>query len=199
MNVAKAAQENQTYMVQLASGCVYDGYPKGGYTEEDEPNYFGSAYSRSRIESEKALKEFPNVLQLRIRIPILGKPHPKNLIDKLVKYPKMINRMNSCTVIEDFVPAVLQLIEKRATGVLNMTNLGTMDHVSIMKLYQKIVDPSYKINLMSEAEQDELCKRRSNCILNTDRRERELGVHMPSLEESVERVLKEYKKAMSAA
>ncbi|MFH0820374.1 MAG: hypothetical protein V1908_01225, partial [Candidatus Peregrinibacteria bacterium] len=158
----------------------------------DEPNYFGSAYSRSRIESEKALKKFPNALQLRIRIPLLGKPNPKNLIDKLVKYPKMINAMNSCTVIEDFLPAVLQLIEKRATGVFNMTNIGAMDHVGIMTLYQQIVDPSFKINLMTDAEQKELCKRRSNCVLNVEKREN-LGVHMPPLEESLKRILQNYR------
>ena len=51
---------------------------------------------------------------------------------------------------------------------------------------------------MTDAEQKELCKRRSNCILNVDKREK-LGVHMPPLEESLKRVLKEYKKAMSKA
>ncbi len=197
LNIATIADEKKVYMVQLASGCIYDGYPKDGYHEDDPPNYFGSVYSRSRIVSEMALKEFPNVLQLRIRIPLLGKPNPKNLIDKLVKYPRLINFMNSCTVIEDFLPAVLQLIEKHATGVLNMTNPGAMDHVGIMTLYQQIVDPSFKINLMGEAEQTKLCERRSNCFLNVDKRQKELGVHMPPLEESLKRILKEYKKAAS--
>ncbi len=194
LNIATIADEQKIYMVQLASGCIYDGYPKEGFTENDPPNYFGSVYSRSRIVSEMALKDFPNVLQLRIRIPLLGKPNPKNLIDKLVKYPKMINFMNSCTVIEDFLPAVIQLIEKRATGVLNMTNPGAMDHVGIMTMYRQIVDLSFKINLMGEAEQTKLCERRSNCILNADKREN-LSVHMPPLEESLKKILQEYKKA----
>jgi len=195
INIATIASEFGIYMVQMGSGCVYDGNKKGGYTEEDEPNYFGSLYSRSRIYSEKILKEFPNVLQLRVRIPITGEPHAKNLIDKLIKYPKMINIKNSCTVIEDFVPAAIKLMEMKQTGIFNMTNIGAMDHKSIMTLYKEIVDPDFEIKLMPKKEQKELCKRRANCVMNTDKREK-LGVHMPPLEESLERVLKNYKKVL---
>ncbi|MBN2306566.1 sugar nucleotide-binding protein [Candidatus Peregrinibacteria bacterium] len=194
INIAAAALEKNIKVAQLSSGCVYSGDNGGkGWTEEDPANFFGSLYSRSRVASEMALKDFPNVLQLRIRIPIMGKSHPKNLIDKLLNYPKMINIRNSCTVMEDFFPAAIQLIEMGTTGIMNMTNIGAMDHQSIMTLYKEIVDPDFQINLMDEAEQTELCKRRSNDVLNTDKREA-LGVPMPPLEESLKRILKEYKK-----
>jgi dTDP-4-dehydrorhamnose reductase len=195
INVASIAKEFGCYLIQMASGCVYDGTKNGGYKEDDEPNYYGSLYSRSRVYSEKILQEFPNVLQLRIRIPITGKPHPKNLIDKLLKYKKIINIPNSCTIIEDFVPAAIELIKKKETGIFNMTNIGAMDHKSIMTMYKEIVDPDYKIILMPKKEQDELCKRRANCVMNTDKREK-LGVHMPPLEESLKIVLEKYKKVM---
>lgn len=192
INIATVAKEIDAYMVQICSGCIYDGHPEKGYSEEDEPNYFGSLYSRSRVYSEKILNEFPDVLQLRVRIPLLGKPHRKNLIDKLIHYPKMINIMNSCTVIEDFIPATIQLMEMKQTGVFNMTNIGAMDHKSIMTSYKEIVDPDFEINLMEKEEQERLCKRRSNCILNTDKREK-LGVHMPPLQNSIKRILENYK------
>jgi len=193
LNIASIAHSMNIKVAQVSSGCVYDGDNNGkGYSENDEPNFFGSIYSRSRVISEKLLKEFSNVLQLRIRIPIMGKPSPKNLIDKLLKYPQMINIVNSCTVIEDFIPATIQLIEMGQTGVVNMTNIGAMDHKSIMTLYKEIVDPSYEINIMPKEEQDGLCKRRSNCILSSDKRE-ELGVHMPPLEESIRRIMENYK------
>ncbi len=195
INIATVAAEFGIYLVQMASGCVYDGPKKGGFTEDDEPNYSGSLYSRSRICSEKILKEFPNTLQLRVRIPITGRSHPKNLIDKLLRYPKMINIKNSCTVIEDFIPAAIQLMEMRQTGIFNMTNIGAMNHESIMKVYKEIVDPEFKINIMPKKEQEELCARRANCVMNTEKREK-LGVHMPPLEESLRRVLENYKKEL---
>ena len=195
LNIASVAYSMGIKVAQLSSGCVYNGDNGGkGYSEDDEPNYFGSLYSRSRVISEKLLKEFPNVLQLRVRIPILGKHHPKNLIDKLLLYPQMINVTNSCTVMEDFVPATIKLMEMGQTGIFNMTNIGALNHVEIMTIYKEMVDPDFKINVMSKKDQDELCKRRSNDILNTDKREK-LGVHMPPLEESIRRVLKGYKKA----
>lgn len=193
LNIASAAFEKGIKVAQLSSGCVYTGDNDGkGYSEEDEANFFGSIYSRSRVISEKLLKEFPNVLQLRVRIPIMGKSSPKNLIDKMLHYPQMINITNSCTVMEDFVPAVIKLIEMGTTGVLNMTNIGAMNHEEIMTMYKEIVDPSFEINIMPKEQEEELCKRRSNCVLNTDKREA-LSVNMPPLEESLRRILEEYK------
>ncbi len=177
----------------MASGCIYEGDNNGkGFSEEDPPNYFGSLYSRSRIASEMILKDFPNVLQLRIRIPIVGKSHPKNLIDKLLHYPKMINRVNSCTVIEDFVPAVIKLMEKEVVGVLNMCNPGPLDHKSIMEIYREIVDPTFSPNFMTPEEEEVLSKRRSNCVLSNEKRE-EHGIFMPRLEESLKRILLNYR------
>lgn len=195
LNIASVAFAMGIKVAQLSSGCVYTGDNNGnGYSEEDEPNFFGSLYSRSRVISEKLLKEFPNVLQLRLRIPILGKPNPKNLIDKLIKYPQMINVTNSCTIMEDFVPAVIKLMEMGQTGIFNMTNIGAMNHVEIMTMYKEIVDPGFQINVMSQEDQDELNKRRSNDVLNTDKREN-LGVHMPPLKESLKKIFEEYKKS----
>lgn len=192
LNIATIALEKGIKVAQMSSGCVYDGDNGGkGWSEEEKPNYFGSMYSRSRVACEMILKDFPNVLQLRIRIPIMGTSHPKNLIDKMLLYPKMINVVNSCTVIEDFIPATIQLMEMGTTGILNMTNPGALDHEAIMTLYKEIVDPNHVMNFMGEEEQAELCKRRSNCILTSDKREA-LGVHMPTLEESLRRVLKGY-------
>ncbi len=193
LNIASAALEKEIKVAQMSSGCVYDGDNGGkGWTEEDKPNFFGSMYSRSRVACEMILKDFSNVLQLRIRIPIMGQSHRKNLIDKLLMYPKMINIMNSCTVIEDFVPAAIKLMEMGTTGIMNMTNPGAMDHKGIMSLYKEVVDPNFQINLMSEEEQTALCERRSNCILTSDKREA-LGVHMPPLEESLRKILANYK------
>ncbi len=194
LNIASAALEKGITVAQMSSGCVYEGDNNGkGWTENDKANYFGSMYSRSRIACEMILKDFPNVLQLRIRIPILGKSNPKNLIDKLIKYPKMINIINSCTVIEDFVPATIKLIEMKTIGIVNMTNPHPMDHKSIMSLYKEIVDPSFEMNFMEDEEQSILCERRSNCVLSSEKREK-MGIHMPPLEESLKKILLNYKK-----
>ena len=117
INIVSVCSELGIYCVHLGSGCVYEGDNNGkGFSEKDEPNFYGSIYSRTKLYSEKCLKEF-NPLQLRIRIPIESKPNPKNVIDKLVKYDRIISINNSFTIVEDFLPASYELIIRKERGV----------------------------------------------------------------------------------
>jgi hypothetical protein len=43
-----------------------------GFTEMDKPNFTGSYYSHTKAMVEDLLKQFPNVLTLRIRMPIIA-------------------------------------------------------------------------------------------------------------------------------
>jgi hypothetical protein len=55
-------------------------------------------------------------------MPILSRPHPRNFIDKLVRYTHVINEANSVTVIDDMMVALGVLIDKKVTGVCNLVN-----------------------------------------------------------------------------
>jgi len=63
-----------------------------------------------------------DVLQLRIRMPILSKRNPRNFIDKIAKYSHVINEGNSVTVVDDMLQAMKVLIEQKVTGIMNMVN-----------------------------------------------------------------------------
>lgn len=194
LNIACVCDELNLYFVHLGSGCVYQGDNHGkGFTEEDAPNFFGSFYSRTKAWSETALKEF-NPLQLRIRIPIEGKSHPKNVINKLLRYSKIISVKNSFTIVEDFFPAAYKLIDQRERGIFNMTNVGSVDHEYLMGWYTKIVDPHKLFTVMSLEELGtQVCAPRSNCVLNTDKRE-ELGISMPDIRKRIPEIMEMYKR-----
>lgn len=196
LNVACACAELKIYMAHIGSGCIYQGDNKGlGFSEKDEPNFFGSLYSRSKILSEKALQEF-DILQLRIRIPIEGKSNPKNVINKLLKYEKIISVQNSFTVLEDLLPATQALIIKGERGIFNMTNVGSMDHEYLMDQYKHIVDPLLHYEVMSVEEMNTIVKaERSNTILDVSKREA-LGIHMPEIKERVKEILVHYQQAL---
>ena len=193
INVANACKKLGIYFVQLSSGCIYSGDNNGkGFSEGDTPNFNGSFYSKTKAEAEKAIDEI-GALQLRIRIPIDHFPHPKNLIDKLLGYDQIVVAENSFTVIEDFLEATQALINKRATGIFNMTNPGHTNHEFIMKQYKKLVDPSADFSYINAAQLDEITKApRSNCVLNTDKREK-LGVKMPEITKRIPSLMREYK------
>jgi 3,5-epimerase/4-reductase len=196
--LAQACDETGVYMVHVGSGCVYEGYNDGeGFSEDDEPNFDGSFYSRTKAWSEATLKELP-VLQLRLRMPLDGMPGPRNFVTKITKYEKVINIQNSISVMEDFLNAADALIKKRATGIYNMTNPGTIDHASILDIYKELVDPEFNYEVFSVEEMEKITKaKRSNCGLSDKKLEAE-GIHMRPAEEAVRAALTEYAENMAA-
>lgn len=199
INFTMASIESEAYPIQLTSGCVYNGGIERQFTEEDEPNFFGSFYSRMRIVGQKSLAELP-VLQARIRMPISRISHPRNFINKIASYKKVISIPNSVTLLEDLWPAMEKLISLKPVGILNMTNEGYIEHEQILKAYKKIVDPAHSyepITLEQLHGPGGITKaERSNCILSTDKA-KSLGILMPRLDNArLAKLLQDYKKSI---
>lgn len=134
-------------LVHVGSGCVYDGPPLfgDGWKEDDRPNFDRSLYSRSKVLSERALADFPGVVQLRVRMPFDGHPGPRNLITKLVSYRRVIDVPNSVTRVSDLTEVVRRFAEKPLPGIWNVVNDGPVTNVRILDLYREIVDPSHAL------------------------------------------------------
>mgnify|MGYP001567056729 FL=1 len=197
INAMTTALESGAYPIQITSGCIYKGVPKTPFKEEDEPNFFGSFYSRMRIVLQATLKELP-VLQARIRMPISEYPHPRNFIDKISSYPKVISMPNSVTLLEDMFPALEKLARIRPVGILNLTNDGYIEHEEILKAYKKIIDPAHSHSLISLRElqgKNGLTKaQRSNCVLDNGKAH-SLGLKLAALDgKRLEKILSAYKK-----
>lgn len=174
-------------LVNLGSGCIYNGYNDGqGFSEDDPPNFDGSFYSRNKAWVERILFEFP-VLQFRLRMPIDANNGPRNFITKITHYDKVASVPNSMTVIEDLLPAAYELMKRDRTGIYNMTNPGVIDHETILNLYKEIVDPNFTFTLvpMEELYRGKHIKAgRSNCQLSTAKLEAE-GLGMRPIEEAI--------------
>ena len=166
------------------------------FTEDDEPNFFGSFYSQTKAVCESALKEIPNVCILRIRMPLQGSPNPKNLLDKLLQYDKILNVPNSVTVMEDFMPFLERVIEKKVVGVLNAVNPGVYEHKDLLELYREKIDSGRKFEYISLEEFEGMTKaRRSNCVLSTKKCE-EFGIAMPAAQESLPKLVENYRRTV---
>lgn len=194
----RACQELGQYWVHVGSGCVYTSKTTDEvYSEDDAPNFFGSFYSKTKIWSEQVLKEFP-VLQLRLRMPIDSEPSPRNFITKITKYDKVINIPNSMSVLDDFVKVAVKLMDKKATGIYNMTNSGYITHGKILDIYKEVVDPNFSYKIFPVEEMNKITKAgRSNCILSTEKLKKE-GIEMRPIEEAVRDTLKIYKEKLQA-
>ncbi len=170
------------YWVHLSSGCIYSGDNGGvGFTEEDVPNFDGSFYSRTKTWSEQILKEFPDVLILRLRMPFDDSTNDRSLLMKVRKFARVNDIQNSLTYLPDFLEAAKVLIEKRRTGIYNVVNPGGMSPYDIIELYKEIVDPAHAVERLSAADLPSVSKAaRSNCILSTAKIEREGIVLRPT-------------------
>jgi hypothetical protein len=64
---------------------------------------------------ESLLKEYPNVLTLRVRMPIVADlTYARNFIAKIIKYDRVIDIPNSMTVLPELIPFSLEMV--RACG-----------------------------------------------------------------------------------
>lgn len=182
--ILEECDKRDIYFVHIGTGCVYQGDESTPFSEKDAPNFTGSFYSRSKGAIDQLLNDFP-MLNIRLRMPFDGTSGERNLISKIKKYDRLIDVPNSMTYIPDFLDAVDALIQKRATGPYNVVNPGSMTPYRIMELYKEIVDPSHEFTKLSLDELGDVAKAgRSNCILTTDKLEKE-GITMKPVEEAI--------------
>ena len=114
----------EIHLTYLGTGCIFDfdkTHPLGGngFTEECKPNFFGSGYSIVKGFTDQMMHLYPNVLNLRIRMPISDVPNPRNFITKITKYDKICSISNSMSVLPDLLPIMLDLASNNKTGTFN--------------------------------------------------------------------------------
>lgn len=178
LTLADVCWEHGVHMTYFGTGCIYssdyttqNNTAGTGFTEEDPPNFDGSYYAKTKIMVEQLLREYPHVLILRIRMPIVADTeHPRNFITKIKTYPKVVNIPNSMTVLPELLPVALYLAQHQHTGVFNLTNPGAMSHNEILEMYRDRVDPSFTWENFSLEEQAQVVKApRSNNVLDVSK------------------------------
>lgn len=193
--LAEVALRNKIKLVHISSGCIYNfDYKKDLPIKEESNNYyFKLFYSRSKIYAERAIEALAkdyNIFIARIRIPLLNARHPKNVLDKLIKYGKIIDMPNSVTYIPDFVQAVKYLIKIDARGIYNVVNKGALRYSKLMQVYQKYV-PEFKFKVIALKK---LGLARTNLILSTAKLEK-TGFKVRNINSVLEECVKEYLKS----
>lgn len=166
------------------------------FQEKDAPNFFGSGYSTVKGFTDRLMHFFEDsVLNLRIRMPIVGYHHPRNFVSKITSYEKICSIPNSMTVLEDMLPVMIDLALQKTTGTINLTNPGTVEHNEILELYQKYVDPTFVwANFTQEEQAKILLSERSNNELDTTTLQR-LYPNLLPIRERVELLFQNWNKS----
>lgn len=191
---AEAAHRNKIKLVHLSSGCIYH-YSYGKQKPISEtlvPDYYDLYYSRSKIYAELVLNEMAkrrNILTLRVRIPLDNRPHPKNILNKLIQYKTVIDIPNSVTYIPDFVDWLKQLVQKDARGLFNAVNKGGLRYPELMKVYKKYV-PSFEYTVLP---MKNFKLKRTNLVMSTQKLEK-TGIRVRKIQEVLDECVRGYLK-----
>ena len=192
--LAEAALRNKIKFVHLSSGCIYhyDYDKQKPISEEDVPDFYDLYYSRSKIYTDNVLVELAkryNILILRIRVPLAPKPHPRNILNKLLKYKTVIDVPNSVTYIPDFIKNLQHLLKINARGIYNVVCQGGLRYPDILDEYQKYV-PEFQY---STIKLKDLKLVRTNLVLSTAKLEK-TGAKVRTVHEVIKECVKEYVK-----
>lgn len=200
INLVDCAFINNIHVTNLATGCIYEYdekhpmYSGIGFKEEDEPNFKGSFYSFSKGLTEKILQEYPNLLNLRLRMPISDDLNPRSFITKIIHYSKVVNIPNSMSVLHDLLPLLIDMSINKTTGVFNFVNPGVITHNEILDLYKQYIDPNFTYVNFTFSEQSKILKAgRSNNQLDTSKLQK-LFPEIPNIKDSVVEVFKRMKR-----
>lgn len=223
LNLAIVCQERSIHMTYFGTGCIYDGegvtlptsseqaeseqIPPGtvcgetpdgtGFTELDPPNFQGSAYSTVKGVTDQLLQNFPNVLILRLRLPVMASPHPRNLLTKLLGYSTIVSIPNSISILPELLPVALEMAVNETIGTFNFCNPGVISHQEILEMYQQVLEkwptphslpmPVYRLVEPSLAPGK---AKRSNTKLNTLKLE--ALVTITPIKKAMKRIITEY-------
>lgn len=137
-NLLLLARELGFRLVQLSTGMQFDGLGPDqlGWTETMLPNP-QSYYAWTKTWAEQLLTpsaELDRTLIVRLALPISVVSNPRNLLNKLPNFKSVLDAQVSMSVVEDLLSAIAQLIDKRASGIFNIVNPGTISFWQIIQL-----------------------------------------------------------------
>ncbi len=181
VTLAEICKKHNIHFTYLGTGCIFDydeAHPFGeehtGFLEKDLPNFFGSSYSIVKGYTDQLMQALYNTstLNVRIRMPITDEINARNFITKITNYPKVCSIPNSMTVLNELLPALIQMALNKEVGTVNLTNPGLISHNEILEMYREIVDPYFVWDNFSIEDQNSiLASKRSNNCLNTEKLE----------------------------
>lgn len=169
----------------FSSGCIYEGTID---KVDADPNFFGSTYSISKGVSDTILKQDPDVLMFRVRMPFDSSNNPKNLLQKLYNYAKSGKLIeggpNSISDINESVSMAANMIESGMHGVFNLVQwnpITTGEIVRMMGIEAQWYTPEEFASVTTA--------RRSNCVIPAFER-------MTPVEISLERAIEKFKRTL---
>ena len=151
LNLAKLCSRISAKYVFISSACIFQSNNENDIQYEDAIPRPGCFYTETKLMAERLIKELlTNYLIVRLRLPVSEVPHPRNALNKLSTYSKLVNTQESATVVEDFIPRLFDLIKNNEVGDFNLINEGTISPAQIGNMIGSKFEVFTKDNLDKE-------------------------------------------------
>ena len=172
LTMAAICNEYSIHLTIFGSGGIFNNELGRVYLETDTGNNFSNYYGECRILLENIVKQYNNILYLRVNYPISSKPSNKNLLTKLLSYKFIDNVELSITYIDNLFPILFKMIEQNEAGICNFTNPGQINLLDIINIYNEttklhinpIINPIFNSNT-----NDTITNKRSFAKLQSDK------------------------------
>ena len=165
--MASICKKYGIHLTIFGSGGIFNNDNKV-YLETESGNNYSNYYGECRILLESIVKQYDNVLYLRINYPISSKSSNKNLLTKLLSYNTIDSVEVSITYIDNLFPILFKMIEQNETGICNFTNPGQINLQDIISIYNDITKS--QINPISNSNTiNAVINNRSFARLQTDK------------------------------
>lgn len=187
----------------VSSGCIFTGARSdgSGFREEDPPNFSFrqnncSFYSGCKALGEEVIQGAEKCYIWRLRIPFENTANPRNYLQKLMSYQRLLDAENSLSHLHEFVNACLDSFRLEIPyGIYNLTNPGTVSTREVVELIQRSGVCPKKFDFFSS--EDEFMKHaaktpRSNCVLDSTKA-LQAGLKLSNVHEAINTALLHWK------
>uniref|UniRef100_A0A915PW36 NAD(P)-binding domain-containing protein n=1 Tax=Setaria digitata TaxID=48799 RepID=A0A915PW36_9BILA len=147
------------------------------FTDDDLPTFFGNSYSIVKGVTDRMMRQYQGgnkeCLNARITLPLnFCLDDERNLLTKILKYKQIFDAPVSITILDDCIPALVDLMERRVGGNLNLVSPQPISFSQILELYKEIVCSDlhhYELLDAKSAKYQELCATKGNCTLDSSK------------------------------
>jgi dTDP-4-dehydrorhamnose reductase len=202
-NIAKLCKKHDVFLIYVSTDYVFDG-EKGMYKETDEPdpiNYYGL----TKLEGEEKVKNWTNehcIARASVvygTVPATGKINfALWLIDKLKKKEKVkivTDQWNSPTLNTNLANMILEIAERRITGIYHLAGATRISRYDFAKLIAK--NFNLNTNLITPTTSNQfkwIAKRPKDSSLNTEKAQQTLKNKPLKIQQAITVMKKEIQK-----
>ena len=186
--LAMECNRRNIHFTYFGTGCIFNG--NHDFDEKADGNFYGSSYATVKNYTDRLIRQMPNCLNIRFRLPISNDLSRRGFIGKIIGYTKIYSQPNTVSVLPSLLPYIPNMLERGLTGTYHLVNPGTISHNEILEMYREYVCPSHTWQLSTIEEQRQLLRcARSNTTLDSTKLI-SLYPNIPTAKDAIQSILK---------